>query len=340
MTVVENFSYPILGETSSIGFERRKQIQTETGVSIKYAGKSRGHYNIKLIGTTANISQARRLLNEAIDRSRRFYENSRTARTSRREHFEAPMVIEEQKSQPAVIGSKNLFDALLDDDGNAVPVPAEESDKSVESAVFVLATPKKLSKKDRQAHNKAMKGVTIDVSHHVKGQLQQLKKHNWERRMSQDAKKAKQAHDEKLELENSRWQLNPRFGNLSAKVQLFDNQIDGTHIGHIYIGDSGMGYFGYQVGDSDEHQIMLHTIDGNESYSGNRILTDKSRSDNLNEFLLDKEVTISVIVEDNDDDEEPNGGNAWVILGEDELSDRYYQQQINQHGIFNWGDEA
>ena len=218
----------------------------------------------------------------------------------------------------ATTTSNNPYDGLIDGDGNAV---AHSNDPDGE---FQLVSPKKLSKKERQAKNKTAKGIPVDVSQQVKGQIATLKKHNWEKKQALDAKKEEQAAAEKIEIENSRWQLNPRFGELSAQVNLFDGQINGEQIGHIYIGESGMGYFGYHIGDNkEEHQMMLDTVDTHETYKGKYILTDSTKSGSLNEFFLDTEVTISVIVEESTNPDEVHSGNAWVLLSEEQLMEKY-----------------
>lgn len=324
MPQTQDYSYPIFGDRSSIGLERRKTIEEQTGIAIKFAGKSRGNFNVKLIGTGANIAQARKLLDEAIERSRRYHESQKSQRSARREHFEAPMVKDPEEKPKGESKSNNPFELLVDGDGNAITQTHSTNSK------FHLASPPKLSKKDRQARNKASKGAPLDVSQEVKGPISTLRKHNWEKKQALESKKM----EAQIESQNSCWQLNPEFGKLSATVQLFDSQLNGTHIGQIYIGDSGMGYFGYHIGEgTDEHQRKLEMVDTHETYKGSHILTDKTKGGDLNQFQLDTEVTISVIVEENDTPGEPHAGNAWVVLSEEQLLERYANG-------FNWADEV
>jgi hypothetical protein len=321
-----DYSYPIFGDNSSVGVERRKIIEEQAGISIKFSGKSRGFYNVKLIGTVANIAQAQKLLNEAVERSRLFHESTRTHRTKRREHFEAPMLsATPTRSSPKQI-YKNSFEGLLDSD-----------DEPVEDTTLTLKEPpKKLNKKERQARNKAAKGTHVDISKQVTGSIAKLKKHNWERKKALEEKQAELDAAAKKEFEERTWQTNPNFGELYAMVQLFDSQVDGKYIGEIYIGDSGMGYFVYHI-SGQEHQVKLNTIEQNDTYSGNWILPDDAKSgDTQKLFTKEHDVTITIIVEESGDDE-VNSGNAWVILSETEITERF--KKMKEFEVLDWAEE-
>jgi hypothetical protein len=322
-----DYSYPIFGDNSSVGSERRKIIEEQAGVSIKFAGKSRGFYNVKLIGTTANIAQAQKLLNEAVERSRVFHDSSRSHRTKRREHFEAPMLSETPTRSSPKPTYKNSFEGLLDSDDEAVDEPT----------LTLSEPPKKLNKKERQARNKAAKGTHVDISKQVTGPISKLKKHNWERKKAIEEKQAELDAAAKKELEESTWQTNPHFGEIYAKAQLFDSQVDGKHIGEIYIGDSGMGYFVYHI-SGQEYQVKLNTIEQNDTYSGNWILTDDAKSgDTQKLFTKEHDVTITIVVEESGDDE-VNTGNAWVILSETEIAERF--KKMNEFEVLDWCEDA
>ena len=132
------------------------------------------------------------------------------------------------------------------------------------------------------------------------------------------------------------WQTNPKFGELFAQVQLFESQVNGGQIGQIFIGDSGMGYFCYHVGDSEEYQIKLETIKPNEVYSGKHILTDYSECSVPNMIQLDTEVRIEVIVEECEPGNSVNGGNAWVIRSEKDLANDFFKPLPNE--VFDWSE--
>ena len=321
-----DYSYPIIGDNSSVGFERRKTIEQDTNVSIKFAGKNRGHYNVKIIGTMANIAQAQKLLDEAVQRSRAFHESTRSHRTKRREHFQAPMVSgtpTESSPKPKIT---NSFAGLLDSDDEAVDVPQ----------VTLSEPPKKLSKKERQARNKAAKGAKVDVSKQLTGPIAALKKHKWEHKKAIEEKNAKEEAIAKKEFEESRWQNNPRFGELTAQVQLFDSQLEGKHIGEIFIGESGLAYFGFEVEEGEEYQLMLDTNQPFTSYTGRKMLYDESDSHTHIDLKVLENATIEVIVEKYGDDE-VHGGNAWIIRSEKELMDQF--NHMKEFEVLDWAEE-
>ena len=321
-----DYSYPIFGDNSSVGFERRKTIEQDANVSIKFAGKHRGHYNVKLVGTMANIAQAKKLLDEAVERSRAFHESTRTHRTKRREHFEAPMVSETPTQPSPKPTYRNTFAGLLDSD-----------DEAVDAQVMNLSEPpKKLSKKERQARNKAAKGAKVDVSKQLTGPIAALKKHKWEQKKAIEEQNAKEEAAAQKAHEEARWQNNPRFGELTAQVQLFDSQVDGKHIGQIFIGDSGLAYFAFEIEEGEEYQIMLDTTKNFENYTARKMLYDKSDSHTHIDTEVLENATIEVIVEKYGEDE-VHGGNAWIIRSEEELQEQF--KAMNEFEVLDWAEE-
>lgn len=318
-----DYSYPIIGDNSSVGIERRRTIEKDAHVSIKFAGKYNGHYNVKLVGTMTNIAQAKKMLDEAVERSRAFHQSTRSHRTKRREHFQAPMVSETPTQPSPKPEFNNPFSDLLDSDGEAVEVTLSEP-------------PKKLSKKERQARNKAAKGATVDISKQLTGPIAALKKHKWEQKKAIEEKNAKEEAAAQKAYEEARWQNNPRFGELTAQVQLYDSQVDGKHIGEIFIGESGLAYFGFEVEEGEEYQIMLDKTKNFESYTGRKMLYDKSDSHTYIDLKVLENAKIEVIVEKYGEDM-VHGGNAWIIRSEDELQDQF--KMMKEFEVLDWTEE-